>query len=83
MSKEALKELVHVWANRDASKSEIWLKILAEQDIDDLDILMSLSTEAFTILLYNVKTPVLFQRLSDWYRSTFPDSKAGSIAYYY
>jgi hypothetical protein len=76
MSKEALKEVVAGWANGDGSKSEMWLKVLSDQDIDDFDTLMSLSPEAFSILLNNVKTPVLFQRLSDWYRSQFPDSKA-------
>jgi hypothetical protein len=54
MSEQELKECVLAWANNDVVKTENWIKMLSENDVDTLSILLSLSPEAFAILLKNI-----------------------------
>jgi hypothetical protein len=52
-------------------------KVLSEQDIDELEALSSLQPKNFLSLLDNIRSrPLLCQRIEDWYRSQFPQSKA-------
>jgi hypothetical protein len=75
MSKEDLKKEVSGWANSDGSKTEMWLKVLSDYGIDDLDALKLFEPHFFVRLLEKIDQPFLCQCLTIWYRSQFPDSK--------
>jgi hypothetical protein len=83
MSKEALKEVVVGWANGDGSKTEMWLKVLSEHQVDDLESLRLLEPDLFIRLLEKLDQPILCQHLRNWYRNEFPDSKASLYFTFY
>jgi hypothetical protein len=73
--KEELRKLVSSWAKQDASKTELWLRIISEQDIDHVEALRSLQPNHFLSILENIRSRALLcQKLEDWYRSQFPNS---------